>query len=186
MGLIVQPTKKGVFMKTRIWLLVAAAAICSGMLQSCRSFPAKLIVEPGYYEDESIRIDYRIGLNVYFIEILNKTETEIVVDPIRSSIISIANQTRSLNLKQEDSHIPPKAALIIRPNQSTIFGTDIDSVFKPPAVQFSEFSPLTEKEYLKQYVGSNIRIYMPLAIGGKERVYDIILSIKNVTQEGTF
>jgi hypothetical protein len=107
------------------------------------------------------------------------------IDSNRASIISSAGQTRSLHLNAEDTHIPPRATLIIRPSQAAAFGTSIDEMFSPSQLSRSDReSFFAERDYLKQFVGTLLRLYLPISIDGKERVYDIPLEIRSVSQAG--
>jgi len=146
---------------------------------SCTTLPAKFDLKPPLIEDDSIKIEYRIGSKVYYLEITNKTKFEMTIDTARSSIISITGQTRSLDLHPEDSHIPPSSTLIIRSTQAAIFSTNIDAMFSPAYESYHESEELS----LRRFQGQKLRLFLPILYSGTEHIYDIELAITGVNSK---
>ena len=161
----------------------ALAGMCLVVL-GCQALPARFDVTPAEYQDDNVRIEYRIGSKVYYIQVENRTDSEMILDLNRCSIVSVTGETRSLRLSAEDSHIPPRSRITLRSSQDALFSTDLDAMFAMPKMRLD--SPATEEAYLKRFVGSRIRLVLPItsAYLGTEHVYDIQLSLDGVEHRG--
>jgi len=151
-------------------------------LVSCNTVPILAKLEPAFYEDEFVRIDYRIGVKIYFITITNKTQAEIGLVPSRTSVVSVDGQTGQIPMILDDAHIPPRATLVISSARETFFNTDINAPFRPQAALRQHVSPISDADLIKQFMGRSFRIYLPLVINGVEKLYDLILLIVDVGQ----
>ncbi|HET6487841.1 MAG TPA: hypothetical protein VFH83_15545 [Spirochaetia bacterium] len=154
------------------------------LVLGCQALPARFDVSPPVYQDDSVRIGYRIGSQVYYIQIENRTDSEMTLDLNRCSIVSVTGETRSLRVSAGDTHIPPRSRITLRSTQAALFGTDIDAMFTMPRLKLD--GPPTEEAYLKRFVGSKIRLVIPITTAylGTEHVYDIQLSLDGVEHQG--
>jgi hypothetical protein len=162
-------------------LLIVFIVIISLSCTTTSGSPAEIIFSPEYYEDEYVRIEYRFGVKTFLLKIENRTGNELKVDVNRSSIVSFTGETRNLNLHPRDNHIPGKSFLIFQSDQTTIFDTDIDRYFvSGQMVNKNEFRKISEFDYLRSYRNEEIRIFIPIIIEGKEKIYDLNLIIGEV------
>lgn len=162
----------------RIFFVIAIIVFLSG----CETVPTLLQLNPSTYEDETIKIEYKIGVYVYFIRITNKTNNEIFINKQRASIISYRGETHNLNLSAKDSHIPPKSHIVLSSSTQTFFNTDFNSLFeKKHGYESVDYIP--EEKYLKHFVNKSIRLFLPLQIKGNEKIYDIKLQVKGIEEK---
>jgi hypothetical protein len=148
---------------------------------SCTTIPKMVRFNTDYYEDDDVKVWYAIGTTVHYLEIENKTNDEIVIDNNRCSIIAPTNQTRTLNLLGQDSHIPPKSSLVLSANQQTFFYTDIYSNFDlKDESHDADIYYLSEKSIIDSWIGKKIRLYLPMVVGARNKILDIPLIINGV------
>jgi hypothetical protein len=171
---------------TRIALALALLAGCA------TPQPALLTLEPPVYEDALVRLDYRLGSRVYYLRVTNKTDDEMFVDMGRVSIISTSSETRSVGLSALDSHVPPHSQLTFVGNAPVFFSVDIDSDFEettplPLAWEWWELGTpvdrevLTIADFFELFVGSSVRLFVPIRVAGEEHLYDVELVITGST-----
>jgi hypothetical protein len=166
-------------------VLFCATIIIAMIVAGCQTAPARMFVAPESIENEQIRIDYRIGVHIYYLAITNKSDSDMTIDYSRCSIISVSGQTRTLAAKPEDSHVAPRSTLVIHSDQLAYFGTDLDDLFKLRSAGITLGADQGEKEYLKQFIGKDIRLFIPVTVSGTEKIYDFSLRAVSITQEGT-
>lgn len=111
---------------------------------------------------------------------MNKTDEELVIDVLKASIVSITNESHSLDLFSPASIIPSKSTAIYISHNVTIFGSDIDSLFKK--TNFNENTSALPK--LEDFLGEKIRLYLPVIFeNGNTINYDIVLSLESLLHE---
>jgi len=168
---------------TRVLLVI----IIFMVFQSCSTLPKLANVSPENYENEFIKIEYYIGLNVYYIIIDNKTENPMTIDFNRASIVSIDNESRNLNLKSKDGHIPPLSKVIYQSNNEAFFVTDVNTYFYNKNSKFifnssSGYTTISDSDIIKSMIGKNVRLYLPIIINGQEQIFDIRIRIVSVRE----
>lgn len=164
---------------------VGLFAVTMVVMSGCQTPPPALLsLEPSTYSDDYATIEYRIGTQVYYIRITNESEMDMSIDSQRASIISIRGETRSLQLSAYDTHIPPDASLVFRANVSTFFNTNIDARFVEQEASRSGYDSryLREEDYLAQFEGETIRLFLPANFEGQGRTYYIYLRIVGVQE----
>lgn len=139
------------------------------------STPPLFETDPALYEAEDIKIEYRLGMNVHFIKISNYSDDELFIDYDRMSIVSVRGETRTIDPAPFDSHIPPRSAVVIFGNQETIFNFDIDYPFEDHG--YSSDYGMTERSYLKQFIGQSVRLFIPIIRNGEETIHEVYIDL---------
>jgi len=147
------------------------------VMVACQSIPSKILLSPNTYSDDKIKIEYSFGTKAYNIRITNLTDNELFIDIQRCSIISITGETKNLLLVPNDSHIPPRANLVLSSTQQVLFSTDIDTQFKS---ELNDGQYLSESEFIKKFIGQRIRLFIPVSVENEEKIYDLLLTIEGV------
>ena len=171
----------------KIAKFVVTALIIGGIVLSCSTLPVLAKTSPEIFEDNNVKIEYIIGVNVYYIVIENKSTAEIYIDSTRASVISIKEESRSLNLQALDNHIPPNSKVVYASNQSAFFDKDVYEEFMTPVVSNKMPGPkeqqgslINSKSIVTSMIGQSIRLYIPIIIYGEEKIYDIIVKIIDI------
>jgi len=149
------------------------------ILASCTT-TKRFTLAPEYFEDNEVKIEYRIGKAVYFIKIYNKTESEIIVDSSGVSIISIKDEARAINPLGSTNRIPPKSYIIMHSSQNPLFESDINKPFETSGLTTS-----SAEIKLDDFIGQSLRLFIPIVIEDKIVPYNIKLKIDGVYDNGT-
>lgn len=159
--------------------LAVALVLAAALAVSCASVPPRMILEPGSYEDAFVIIRYRVDAEGYLISVYNKTASDIALDVGRSSVISWAGESRSLQLVAGDSRIPPRSKVIYRSSQATLFDTDVAGEPAAPRSP-SAPEPAAGLRSLREAVGTELRLYLPILTLDGPRTYDLRLKVVGV------
>ena len=120
-------------------------------------------------------------------KIANKTDSEMFVDFVRCSLVSFEGETRFLQRKQDDSHIPPRSYLIVESGKPVLFCTDIDKAFAqrdgPSDVGVVAQILPPEKDILEPFIGRKVGFFLPVTINDTETIYDLVLGVIEVGQK---
>ncbi len=148
------------------------------LVMGCQSIPSKMLLSPRVFSDDKVKIEYSFGIRAYSIRITNLTDNEVFINIERCSIISVGGETRNLQLVPADSHIPPRANMVLRSNQQVLFSTDLDSQFKGQLIY--DRNLISQKEFIRKFAGQHIRLFIPVTISNEETIYDLLLKIEGV------
>lgn len=173
--------------------------VCLLMLPGCVTqplAPARLILDPEAFDNQLVRIEYRIGYGhtegwICSLKITNKTDAEMFIDFNRCSLVSFDGETRFIQPKRDDDHIPPHSYLIVESDNPVFFSTNIDAPFETsprPTDPFASGPPRrpSEKEILQMAIGHKVRLFLPVTVNAAETIYDLVLSITGVEQKNKY
>ena len=157
---------------------------------SCTSVPTLAKLDPEFYEDEFVKIEFFIGVKVHNIVVTNKTSQEIHFNN-KSSIISINGQTKNLDINNmgvtaENWFIPPNSRIIFTANQYTFFDENVYAELAKGRRSYYYYSRNLGIDYYYQRIlfenmrNRIIRLYFSFIINGNEKIYDIPIRIDGV------
>ena len=169
----------------------AGALLLCAVLAGCTTtYPAQLNLDPMRFENDTIRVEWAVGISFFELKISNLTTDQIDLDLGSSAIVSVDGESRPLvrMVNTDASIIPPKSYIVLGSQKGAIFGTDILGRFNNES---DEKYPVAfdasgnDRTYLKGHSGETLRLYLTATVKGKKTSYDIpfrILGASRVQQ----
>jgi hypothetical protein len=164
---------------TKLNHIFIVAAFVFSFLLSCTGTPSTLAdIDPLFYEDENVRIDFAIGTRVFYFSVYNKTG-KLIQAGDKAYIVSIGNQARRLLPVTESAYIPPNSWVLFNPDRETFFNINM----------YALLAKKSNKEIVRTYFDEDliesmqdriIRIYISFIINDEEFIYDIPIKINGV------
>ncbi len=169
-------------MKSSIAILSAVLALA---LTGCASYRSQVLLEPDHFENDSLRIDWAIGLDFFRLKITNLSDGQVDLDLANSAVISVDGESRNLVAlgRRDIEMIPPRSYLVLAADEGAIFGADIYGKFN---AESEEKYPLPggfnadDRLFLKSHAGQSLRLYLSAEIKGKKTILDIPFRIRDV------
>lgn len=163
---------------------IAASLFLAGLI-GCQSYPSQVLLDPDHFENDSLRIDWAIGLDFFRLKVTNTSEAQVDLDLVNSAVVSVDGQARHLAflVHREAQMIPPRSYVVLAADQGAIFGADIYGRFN---AETEEKYPLPggvspdDRVFLKSHSGQSLRLYLSAEIKGKKTVLDIPFRIRDV------
>jgi len=154
-------------------------------LAGCQSYPSQVLLDPDHFENDSVRIDWAIGLDFFRLKVSNTSDAQADFDLLNSAVVSVDGQAKHLaSLVHRDAvMIPPKSYVVLASDQGAIFGADIYGKFN---AESEEKYPLggglggDDRVFLKSHSGQSLRLYLSAELKGKKVVLDIPFRIRDV------
>jgi hypothetical protein len=164
-------------------LVVAAAGGCM-----TATYPAQLPLEPPWFENDSLRIEWVIGATFFRMKVTNLTAEQMDLDLANSAIVSVDREARPLSLvgRKDSQMIPPRAYVVLSSEQGVVYGTGILGRFN---LESEEKYPMPsgsvgaeDRTYLKTHSGEILRLYLSAEVKGRKVTYDIPFRIAGATR----
>jgi hypothetical protein len=165
----------------------AAVLIVTAALAGCVSYPSQLNLDPSRFENDSVRLEWAVGISFFELKINNLTDQQLDLDLANSAIVSVDGEARPLSrmLRADAQMIPPRAYIVMSSSQGAIFGTDILGRFNSESNEkypVSLDSSTNDRLYLKSHSGETLRMYLTATVKGRKVVYDIPFRIIGATR----
>lgn len=167
------------------WAFVVVPALLALVLAGCQSYPSQVLLDPDHFENDSLRIDWAIGLDFFRLKIANTSDAQADLDLVNSAVISVDGEAKHLSslIHQDAVMIPPRSYVVLAADQGAIFGADIYGRFNKES---EEKYPMggglgsDDRVFLKSHSGQSLRLYVTAELKGKKAVLDIPFRIRDV------
>jgi hypothetical protein len=169
--------------------IVLALGVC--VIAGCATtYPAQLLLDPPRFENDTIRVEWAVGVNFFRVKLTNLTDAQIDLDLASSSVVSVDGQARSLLApgQREVQAIPPRSYIVIASERGAIFGADIQGRFNAESEErYSLPADLAaeDRTFLKGHTGETIRLVLAADAKGKRVVFDIPFKIAGASRVQT-
>ncbi len=171
-------------MRKKTLPMIVASLLVAGLV-GCQSYPSQVLLDPDHFENDSLRIDWAIGLDFFRLKVTNTSESPVDLDLVNSAVISVDGQARHLSslIHRDAEMVPPRSYVVLAADQGAIFGADIYGKFN---AETEEKYPLPggvspdDRVFLKSHSGQSLRLYISADIKGKRTVLDIPFRIRDV------
>ena len=166
-------------------LMILPAVLFVLAISGCASYPSQVLLDPDHFENDSVRIEWAIGLDFFRLKLSNLTDAQVDLDLANSAVISVDGEARHLvALGRRDTEIiPPKSYIVLASDQGAMFGADIYGKFN---AESEEKYPMggglgsDDRVFPKSHSGQSLRLYLTAEVRGKRVVLDVPFRIRDV------
>ena len=170
--------------KSTLALPVLLAVVLAGCVTT---YPTQLVLEPARYENDSIRVEWAVGMSFFRMKVTNLTDAPLTLDMGTSAVVSVEGEARTLAgmTGRTSTVVPPKAYVVLASEQGAVYGTDIYGRFNSePEDRYPQPGSADDRIFLRAHTGETLRLFLVAEVKGKPVTYDIPFRIAGASKIG--